>query len=566
MKTTRRCLAAALASALVLSPALVAAHDNVVVHRRLAELSVQQLGNPFFFPYTGDVREGSYGEDVPATRSLGHFYNPETNAEPWFALGSGPAWQNSQDQYNAALGEYANGNYTGEDAAFYRMGRALHFIQDMTSPAHVHDDQHATDPEDFEDYGPAHINAYDFSNVVPKFAAVPTAEGYVKEISRVAYDMTRYQAVLDAFDGCPSQCQPNSLLRTMFPSLHYEDGGFFDGDVWEMDAVGKTDTFLGANDDWWITDESKVTDNGGRGGSSRIRGDGYIENTGGNATAPVPVVFNGQPNGNGETMLQLYSRFLYPEAIAYGAGLLQVFANAVGAPPPPSPTPSSTRTATATETPLPQGPTDTPTETPLVATATFTPTSTSTPTAIVPLCAATPRLGCRTTAPGKSLLLLRDRSGGERDRLLWKWTRGEVSSSEIGNPFSGTSYALCIYDDDGVAEHLALALEARAGDTCPAGACWRSMVQAYKYNDTSTSNDGLRQILVQSGIPGQGRFIVKAQGIHLPMPAPASGSALLAQSPQVRAQLVTTAGPVCWEGVYAAPAIRSTVDQFKDRN
>ena len=64
MKTTRRRrLAAALVSALALSPALVAAHDNIVVHRRLAELSVQQLGNPFFFPYTGDVREGSYGED-----------------------------------------------------------------------------------------------------------------------------------------------------------------------------------------------------------------------------------------------------------------------------------------------------------------------------------------------------------------------------------------------------------------------------------------------------------------------------------------------------------------------
>lgn len=553
--------AALLAFGFALAPALASAHDNIVVHRRLGELSVQQLGNPFFFPYTGEVREGCYGEDVPATRSLGHFYNPQTDSAPWFAIGSGTAWQNSQDQYNAALTEWGNGNLIGEDAAFYRMGRALHFIQDMTSPAHTHDDQHGTDPEDFEDYGPNHINLYDFSNVVPKFAPSPSAESYVKTIARVTYDMTRYPVILDAFDGCPSQCQQNSLFRTMFPSLHYEDGGFFDGDVWEVDRVGKTDTFLGASDDWWITDETKVSDSGGRGGSDRIRGDAYIENTGGNGAEPVPVVFNNQPNSNNETMLQLYSRFLYPEAIAYGAGLLQVFANAVGAPPPPSSTPTTTPTSTPTATP---GPADTATNTPLVwptATSTLTPTNTP----IVALCGATPRTDCRRPASGKSSFLLKDKPL-DGDRLVWKWSRGDAAIEDFGSPFAGTSYALCVYDGNGTTEQLALSVEARNTDTCLYGPCWRPLTNTFKYDDRVAFNDGLRQALLRGNpTAGRGKIIVKAQGVNLAMPAAASATTLLRQSPKVRVQFVSTAS-VCFEALYSSPATRNDVALFKDRS
>jgi hypothetical protein len=552
-------IAPLLALTFAVAPALATAHDNIVVHRRLGELSVQQLGNPFITPYSAEIREGSYGEDVPATRSLGHFYNPQTDSAPWFAVGSGPAWQNSQTQFDAAISEYLNGNYTGEDAAFYRMGRALHFIQDMTSPAHTHDDQHGTDAEDFEDYGPAHINNYDFSNVVPKFAAVPTAEGYVKEIARVTYDMTRYPVILDAFDGCPSQCQQNSLLRTMFPSLHYEDGGFFDGDVWEIDRVGLTDTFLGASDDWWITEETKVSDSGGRGGSDRIRGDGYIENTGGNSGEPVPLVFNNQPNSANETLLQLYSHHLYPEAIAYGAGLLQVFANSVGAPPPPTSTPSTTMTSTPTATP---GPQDTATHTPNGPPPS---TPTLTPTPVIPLCATAPRNDCRRPPAGKSTFILKDRPGVFNDRMAWKWTQGDATAVEFGSPLTGTSYALCVYDGDGTNEKLAISAEARPGDTCLEGPCWRSLVSALRYSDRRATNDGLQLMVLRGGAPGKGRITVKARGVYLAMPTPASPTALLRQAPRVRVQFVTT-GSVCWEALYGPGAIRSTVDQFKDRS
>lgn len=372
--------------AVVITAAIAAssarAHDNVVVHRRLGEWAVSSLGDPFYSPYMSEVREGSYGEDVPATRSLGHFYNPQTDSAPWFAVSSGPAWQNSRDQYEAAVSAYLSGNYTGEDAAFYRMGRAIHFIQDMTSPAHTHDDQHGTDDEDFEDWGPGNIDGFDFSAVPPKMAVTPTTEGFVKEIARLAYDMTVYQADIDENTGA----QPSSEFKNMFPSLHWVDGGFFGDDEWVVDRIGSFDCFgngVLCNDGWWMTDERLTEDNSGRGGSRRLRGYAYIENTGGSGGPPIPVVFKGVTNSSNEPLLHIYGRRLYPEAVAYGAGLLRVFAEQVNPPATatlvPTATPTSTATSTATWTE-----TNTPVPPPPTATETATEIPTATPTSTLP--------------------------------------------------------------------------------------------------------------------------------------------------------------------------------------
>ena len=398
--TGRRALPRALAwvtvSVLVATVAPVRAHENVIVHRGLAFWSVDILGNPFYtVTYRTEVGNGTEQEDVPATRSLGHFYNPETDAAPWFALGSGPATTNSQTQYAAAISQYLGSNFVGTDAAFHRLGRALHFIQDMTSPAHTHDDDHATG-DDFEGWGPSNFPTMDFSTVTPKFATPPTAEGFVKELARVIYDQTIYPAVL--YESAAAQ--PASVFKQMFPSLHFETGGFFVDDHFEIDRIGDWGCDLLCADDWWIPDELLSTDNGGPGGVTRHSGSAYIENTGGDGGPVIPVVFAGQPNTANESVLQLYARYFYPEAIAYGAGLLQVYANAVGAPPLPTPTgtrtstptvtltasPSATATNTATRTltstathTATSAPTGTPTDTPL-PTATPTPTSTGTAT------------------------------------------------------------------------------------------------------------------------------------------------------------------------------------------
>jgi hypothetical protein len=366
------------AALVVVAAAPLSAHENTVVHRGLAHWSVDILANPFYTPtFRTEVGNGSDQEDVPATRSLGHFYNPETDSAPSFAFGAGPANENSQTQYNEAISNYLANNLVGEDAAFHRMGRALHFIQDMTSPAHTHDDDHALG-DDFEGWGPGNFPAMDFSTVVPKYATPLTAEGFVEEIAQLIYDQTVYQTVLHE-DESP---QPNSLFKQMFPSLHFESGGFFVDDHFEIDRIGDWGCDLLCADDWWIPDELLSQDGGGPGGSTRFFGSAYVENTGGDGGPVIPVVFDGQPNSANESLLQLYARHFYPEAIAYGAGLLQVFADAVGAPPIPTDTgtPTLTPTVTLTATPVATATfTDTPTRT-FTATATHSATATHTAT------------------------------------------------------------------------------------------------------------------------------------------------------------------------------------------
>jgi hypothetical protein len=548
------------------APSVASAHDNVVVHRRLSEWSVLDLNNAFFTPYLFDVKEGSYAEDVPATRSLGHFYNPQTDSAPWFALGSGPAWQNSQEQFNVALTEYANSNYSGTDAAFHRMGRALHFIQDMTSPAHTHDDQHGTDPEDFEDWGPGNINIFDFSSVVPKYAADLSAEGFVREIARLVYDKTAYQADIDE----NTSPQLASEYKDMFPSLHWEDGGLFGDDVWEVDRIGTFDCFgngVLCNDGWWMIDETKTEDSSGRGGSRRIRGYAYIENTGGDSAEPVPVIYKGVPNTTNETLLHIYGRVLYPEAIAYGAGLLQVFADAVGAPPVPTTTPTNSATPTPTDTPLGGIPTDTPTSPP-TNTPSSTPTVTRTPTP-TPACAATPRTGCRTPAiGGKASLKIRNKTGTFNDQLTWKWNAGAATTtSEFGFPESTTNYALCVYDEVGGVPHLSVSAGVPAGGICARSRnCWSPTgSHGFKYVDALRTPDGVQKLLLKSGVDTKAKITAIVKGPYIALP-PQVNLTVMQQNPQVIVQLVNDApASPCWEARFSAPATHNTYEQFSDK-
>lgn len=532
---------------------LAAAHNNTIVHRRMGEESVSSLGNPFYDGFTFDVAEGSDKEDVPVTRSLGHFYNPETDSAPWFAVGSGPAWENAQEQFDAGLSEYAGGNYSGTDGAYHRIGRALHFIQDMTSVAHVHDDQHATDPEDFEDWGPANFDSFDYSSVEPKYAVDRTAAGFVKEIARLVYDLTIYPAELDAYDGCPAECQPPSLLRDMFPSLHYEDGGLFDGDTWVIDRIGSTDTFGGLSDGWWIVDENRVEDSGGRNGTSRVIGGAYVENTGGDGGDPIPLVFNGVPNTASETMLELYGRLLYPEAIAYGAGLLQVFAEDVlGAT--PTPTPSPTPSASVTPSPTPD-PTPSPDPTP-------TPDPTASPPPVA-VCEAEPRLDCRTsTKPRGTRLIFKNSSNDDKDVATLRMTSlQETTIQALGDPFLGhTAYGVCFYEDIAGVSSLTAQAEIPGSGFCKGKACWKRLPKSkgFVYKDPDLTPDGILKVLLKTGAEGKAKLLVKAKGDRVSIP-----DGPLGQDPDVTVQVVNSDGE-CWSGAFRVPAFQNDAAGFRD--
>ncbi len=281
-----------------------------------------------------DVRQGSIDEDSvedDVARPLGHFFNPVTEKAPWWATFSGTAPENAKKAWDEAIVRYSNGQTTGASGAFHSLGRVLHFIQDMTSPAHVHGDAHLWPlGDDFENWGKANFPTA-FPGATSLIASDTTAAGFVKEVALKTYHLTVYEVELDEVAGQ----QPDSVLSETFPSLHWDDGGLFGDAYWEIDRIGRFEDFP-TNNDWLVVPESLTEDNNGRNGTRRLKGAVYIENSGGITADPVPQVFNGIPNATGKTLRQLYGDWLYPLAVGYGAGILDVFAQSVTGPSQPT--------------------------------------------------------------------------------------------------------------------------------------------------------------------------------------------------------------------------------------
>jgi hypothetical protein len=184
-------------------------------------------------------------------------------------------------------------------------------------------------------------------------------------------------------------------------------------------------------------------------------------------------------------------------------------------------------------------------------------TPTATPT---PSCAATPIAGCRTPAVGqKALLLLKKPDDDNKEKLIWKWTKGAATSkADFGDPLGDTSYLLCMYDGSST---LVLESFAEGGDTCEGNVpCWSEKPTGFKYKDKDNSPNGPQQILLKAGLAGKAKIIVKGRGSDLDVPP-------LPLAQPVTVQLVNTDG-VCWEAVYSAPAIKNEggpKGKFKDK-
>lgn len=189
-------------------------------------------------------------------------------------------------------------------------------------------------------------------------------------------------------------------------------------------------------------------------------------------------------------------------------------------------TPTPTSTATSTETPLPS--------------ATPTPTAT-----VGDPCPPATDPGCVTGFAGGLLLVKTDISG--KERLVAKLKQGPaLTQTDMGNPLdasqggSGTSYALCIYNDaDALAGDVFVA---RAGDLCAGQPCWKPIGHApndpggpgkgYRYKDLALSADGVRKILYKGGSAGASKALVIGKGGDVPStiaPALQSSSAATIQ-------------------------------------
>jgi len=101
--------------------------------------------------YYNNIIEGSFGEDVPATRGRFHFYHYGNSGAGLFGCSS--AYETAKDFWKWAF-ECYDYTTTGKERAYYSSGRAAHLLQDMLVPAHVQNDMHLpfTGPDDYEEY------------------------------------------------------------------------------------------------------------------------------------------------------------------------------------------------------------------------------------------------------------------------------------------------------------------------------------------------------------------------------------------------------------------------------
>ena len=167
---------------------------------------------------------------------------------------------------------------------------------------------------------------------------------------------------------------------------------------------------------------------------------------------------------------------------------------------------------------------------------------------VTALCPPAPLPGCRTAS---SSLVLRDPGVVSRRTLTFTWKRGAASLAELGDPTAATETALCVYDGNG----RAIATASKPGDA------WDTLgASGYRLRDPSGGAGGIIQARLKPGSGTGATLTLKGKGARLPDLA-------LPLTPPVTAQVVTSDGGVCWQGVYApGGSTRSTATSFRGKD
>jgi cysteine-rich repeat protein len=110
-------------------------------------------------------------------------------------------------------------------------------------------------------------------------------------------------------------------------------------------------------------------------------------------------------------------------------------------------------------------------------------------------------------------LQITDASDAARDKLLWRWTRGEsTSSTDFADPTTTTDYTFCLFASGG-----AVAAEA----TIPANPQrWKASGKGWRYRDREASADGIASIVLAASDDERTKIVVKGRGPALSMAPP----------------------------------------------
>jgi len=333
-------LTTCIAAWIILPGSIVSNAHEVEVHRDISYNAVDILNIRLLNRYRSEIGQGSIDEDT-FPQYCYHAYNPH-NGEGFNLPCPGVVdWANiiADNTFDAmpilwgrTLTAFNEGNLEGNGGAFHMLGRCIHLIQDMTSPAHTHSDTHI-DGDDFEIWGDG--NFLPLLDLEPVFPDDASPQAFVHSAARIVYSGTTWPGQI--YEGNP---QPSSPFKQMFPTLTFHDGGFLGDDYWVIDNIGEFDEAglfppcIGspsACDEWWPSDDDFSENDNGPEGSRQITGNFYIENSAGDNNRLSPAVWNNAPNNR--SLMRLYAEEFYPVAITHSAGLLKTFVDTVCPPP-----------------------------------------------------------------------------------------------------------------------------------------------------------------------------------------------------------------------------------------
>lgn len=169
------------------------------------------------------------------------------------------------------------------------------------------------------------------------------------------------------------------------------------------------------------------------------------------------------------------------------------------------------------------------------------------------LCGDAPAAGCRPA--GKSVLVINDKAQDSKDKIVWKWIRGQsTTTADFADPVGSAVYSLCVY---------AGPTNALVGDSVvpPSSSRWQPIsTKGFRYKDPLGSEGGIQKITLKASIADKAKATVKGKGVALPDYNPPLGN-------PVTVQLVNSDTGVCWESTFGPASVkRNQAGKFKAVN
>jgi hypothetical protein len=176
-------------------------------------------------------------------------------------------------------------------------------------------------------------------------------------------------------------------------------------------------------------------------------------------------------------------------------------------------------------------------------------------------CPMAPASGCFTTlGSGRSRIKLDDGTGA-RDKLTWKWSRGEQTTpADLGDPTTTSDYVVCMYDESSGSPKLVFERDLPAGAQCKGKPCWSAKSGGFRYKDAKLEQGGISKLQIVAGEDGKSKLKLAGKRPRLGPP-----HLPFEQSPSVRVQLHNLETAACWEATFSTVQDNSST-RFKARS